>query len=140
VAKFKIEGVEPYDGEYELDLQHLTNRDFYTIRQLADLTAPEVFVAFARGDLGLGIALAIIAVERKLGHTVDREKFWDGEVGTVSVVPVKEAKPDPPASAPPSVSDDSSGENEKPGTSGSGSSEPSVDQPEKSPSGTGTQD
>ena len=98
MPKIVVEGVPPYDGEYEIDLA-FTNREFHTIKQISGLRAGELEEAVQKGDLDLVVALAVNAL-RRAGHTVNIDALWDAEAGKITLAEdAAEADAVPPPSA-----------------------------------------
>lgn len=91
--KIVITGVsKALDGDYDLDLGYLTNRDFHTIKRVAGVRVGELDDALAAGDLDVVLALAVIALKRH-GKTFRDDDLWDAEAGTISFVPEPEEAP-----------------------------------------------
>lgn len=84
MPQIKIEGVPPYDGEYELDM-NFTNRDLHTIKQVAGVRAGDLNDALEHKDLDLVVALAVNAL-RRAGKPVDMDVLWDSEAGKIMLV------------------------------------------------------
>jgi len=82
VDKIKLEGVQPYDGEYDLDVSYFTNRELHTIKRVAGVRAGEIEEAFAAIDTDLVVALAVIALNRA-GVAPDENLIWDAPSGTI---------------------------------------------------------
>lgn len=114
--KIKIEGVLPYDGEYDLDVSYFTNRELNIIKRLSGVRAGELDEAFGAGDNDLIVALAVIAL-RRAGKTAAEDAIWDAPSGKITFVADEvEADADPPV-IPSSLRSDG----EKPASSGNGS-------------------
>jgi hypothetical protein len=112
-----IEGIAPYDGTYEFDFSYLTNREWYKVRQVADILPLDYWMALAKGDASLVVALISICFDR-LDKGYDIEDFWNAEAGKIRLIPEKEeADASPPAQGPPENVESSSG-------NGMGSGEP----------------
>jgi hypothetical protein len=117
LASIKIEGVPPYDGEYEIDM-NFTNRDLHTIKQVAGVRAGDLNDALEHRDLDLVVALAVNAL-RRVGKPVDMDTLWDAQAGLITLVAdVADAVPPPQPSVEPSES--ASGAPNSSGTPGSG--------------------
>lgn len=121
-SHFHIEGIPPYDGDHEIDLSYLTNRDFHTIKKLSGVRAGEFEEALEKGDNDVIVALAVIALERK-GLTVDADVLWNAPAGKMSFVldDVEEAEDTAPL-AQPNASAENESSAEKNGSSGSSGS------------------
>jgi hypothetical protein len=67
VAKLTIDGVDPFDGVYELDFaeQPFTNRDVHLIKKIAGVRLGELAEAFEAGDNDLLVAVAVIQLRRE---------------------------------------------------------------------------
>jgi hypothetical protein len=133
MPSIKIEGVPPYDGEYELDM-NFTNRDLHTIKQVAGVRAGDLNDALEHKDLDLVVALAVNAL-RRAGKPIDMDVLWDSEAGRILLVADEDAVP------PPQPSDESSGSVSEP-TGSSGTSGPVTGDASQGndPSSTGSQD
>jgi hypothetical protein len=122
MAKFKLEGIPPYDGEYDMDYSTITNREFHTIKRISGVRAGEVDAALNAGDNDVIVAFTVIALQRA-GHNVQEDAIWDAPVGRVSVINEKAEEPErPPVSplenGPQNEPASSEPANEKNGTSG----------------------
>lgn len=73
--KIKIVGIEPYDGEYEFDL-NFTLRELHTIKRVSGVREGELLEAIQAGDSDLVVAFATVALQR-VGQYVDEDLFWD---------------------------------------------------------------
>lgn len=63
MTKVRISGVSPsLDGEYDLDIGNLTNRDLHVIKKVSGVRGAELEDAFEAGDNDLLVALGAIAV------------------------------------------------------------------------------
>lgn len=93
--KFIITDLFPYDGEYEIDLANLSNRDFHDIKRIAGYTPPELEDALARGDTDLIVALSVIALRRsKKFERIDEDLLWDAGAGNFDAEPIEQPKAD----------------------------------------------
>jgi hypothetical protein len=102
VPLIRIEGVPPYDGDYEIDM-NMTNRDLHTIKQVAGVRAGDLNDALEHRDLDLVVALAVNAL-RRAGKPIDMDVLWDSEAGRILLVGDEaDAVPPPPASGEPSA-------------------------------------
>ncbi len=98
-----IKGVPPYDGDYPIELERITNRELSTIKRLSGVRGAELSDAFAAGDNDLFVALTIIALQRS-GKIVVEDAIWDAESGSITfnLGPVEEEVPETgPPSQPP---------------------------------------
>lgn len=82
--KIIIEGIDSYDGTYELPLGHLKNGEWHEVRQLSGIRPREAADALLAGDLGLIVALAVVALRRS-GRPVIPQLLWDSEGGAIRV-------------------------------------------------------
>lgn len=124
MAQIKIEGVPPLDGEYPLDMDHLTNRDMHTIKQVAGVAGLDLQAAFEKGDLDIYVALSAIAL-RRAGKTFHVDQLWDAELGQITVDFTQDevADVDPPVLTPPASSSDGGAKPSSSGPSSNGLSE-----------------
>lgn len=133
MPKIVIEGVPPYNGEYEIDFD-FSNRELHTIKQVSGVRAGEIVEAGLKGDNDLIIALAMIAL-RRTGLVVDEDRIWDAQAGKITFDAV-EADAFPPPQ-PSSGGDEKQSEQ----TASSGeSSNGTGDHPENGRSSTGIPD
>ncbi len=97
-----IKGVPPYDGDYPIELERITNRELSTIKRLSGVRGAELSDAFAAGDNDLFVALTIIALQRA-GKIVAEDAIWDAESGSItfSLGPVEEEVPESGPPSPP---------------------------------------
>jgi hypothetical protein len=135
--RFVIEGVPPYDGEYELDLGgEFTNRELHTLKTIAGVRAGELEEAADMGDNDLVVAFAVIALQRSGRFPkVNVDAIWDAPVGKVTYIEDEEAEPESPPGQEPLAQ--SSGGGERPDSSGK-SSQTDGDPPANVRSLTGT--
>jgi hypothetical protein len=85
VDKIKIEGIPPYDGEYEFDVSYFTNREFHVIKRMASVRGAELLEALNAGDTDLFVALAAIALKRA-GKIVHEDALWDAPPSAITFV------------------------------------------------------
>lgn len=94
--KVIVNGVPPYDGEYDIDFARLTNGQIHTIKRISGYTPIEYVSAGERGDNDFLVAIAIAAVERSGLHPkIHEQAFWNSEAGGIDIIP-EEAEADPP--------------------------------------------
>ena len=105
--KIRIEGVPPWDGDYDFD-PSFKNRELNRIKKITGIRGGEIGEALAAGDTDLMVALAVLALERA-GKMVDPEDFWNAEVGSIIYLGEDEASP-PEMSSPSESENDSSAE------------------------------
>lgn len=100
--KIIITGVHPYDGEYEIDVGRLKNRDIHTVKRISGYTPMEYMDAGLRGDNDLIIGFAIVALQRSGKHLqVNEEALWDAEIGAILVDVTDEEEGDAGVADPP---------------------------------------
>lgn len=76
MARIRIQGIPPYDGEYDLDTDRAFNaREWRWIKKVSGYMPLTVTEGFAGGDPDLFVALAVIAMCRD--GKVDRERGLD---------------------------------------------------------------
>lgn len=110
MAILTIEGVAPYDGDYQFDASYFTNRELHIVKKVTSLDgtqsvrAGELQEALEAGDTDVMVALAIIAAKRN-GVDIPADSIWDSPAGKVSLaLDDTEAVDDfPPESAPPNA-------------------------------------
>lgn len=119
MAKIIITGIAGYNGEYDIDLSYLTNKDLHTIKRIAGIRAGEIQDALEAEDNDLAVAFTIIALERN-GKAVHEEVLWNAQLGCIELQgdPVVEDDDVPPAPGP----DDDESSSEKTRSSGPDSS------------------
>lgn len=110
-----INGIDPYDGRYEFDLQ-FTNGELHRIKQISGVRLGELIDSLKAVDMGLIVALAVVALERA-GKYVDEDLLWAAESGGIALdlggddsPPVKAEPDEPDGSAKNDGSATSSGE------------------------------
>jgi hypothetical protein len=97
-----VEGVEGFEGEWEIDLSNLTGRELRTIKRISGNRVNELPGAMLAGDYDLLIALAVVALQRG-GHrfaTQAEHVLLDAESGVVRYVNAKRGEDenvDPPS-------------------------------------------
>ena len=112
MAKVKIEGVPPLDGDYDLDVSKFNGHELHVIKQVSGVRANELREAGAAGDYDLMIALAMIAA-RRAGVAATAEQLLEADVGKITIdYTEQEAEERPPASQPPSGNANSAGDSE----------------------------
>jgi hypothetical protein len=97
--KLKLEGVPPYDGEYQFDMSRMTNRELHTIKRLSGVTAANIGQALEDGDNDVIVALMIIGVQRSGKFArVDENSVWEADVGRILAMDDDEVDAVPPPS------------------------------------------
>lgn len=101
MAKMILNGIHPYDGEYEIPNGGWTNRELHFIKQTCGVRAGELEEALQAGDVGVQVALTAVILKRA-GHNVNVEILWDADPEKFDVIDdEQEADQDrPPASSP----------------------------------------
>lgn len=101
--KIKIAGIDAYDGEYDIDVSVLTNRDLHTIKRISGVRAGELQDAMEAADADLIVAFTVIALQRH-GKPVIEDILWDAPAGKITYVgepaeadPVEGSPSTPPA-------------------------------------------
>lgn len=85
MPKVTITEIPPWDGEYRLDLEALTNEDLHRIKVLSGVRAGEIPEAVAAIDSDLICALALITVETEKQLAINPRDFWAAKVGGVRI-------------------------------------------------------
>lgn len=134
-----IENLHPYNGDWPLEIDTITNRELHTIKDISGVRANELEQALEAWDNDLVVAFAEIAL-RRAGLRVERDRLWDAPVGAISLVFETEEVGDgevPPAEPLPNEPASRSEGGEKPTSSGASSSN-GGGHPANVPSPTGT--
>lgn len=123
--KVQIQGVPAFNGEYEIE-PRFTMRERQLIRDISNLHGFEMHMAILDDHPGLGVAFAVIAVQRKHGRLLSREEtdlIWDALDAEVRLVfdDLPEDDASPPAQADPTASEESGNGSEKSDSSGASS-------------------
>lgn len=135
----RVEGIPGLDGEYPLDLNSLSNRDFRTVKQMAGVRALEMEDALAAGDNDVMVAFGAIAL-RRAGRVFREDQLWDAPLGSITYLEDKaegeEEAPEEedPTPSEPQPSAEPSGASSGPSSSPTGGATP----PTSTPNGTGT--
>ncbi len=102
MAKIIIERIPGYNGEYEIDLSYLTNKDLHTVKRIAGVRAGEIQAALDAEDNDLAVAFTVIALERN-GKAVHEDVLWNAQLGCITLQGDEVEQEDdalPPASRP----------------------------------------
>lgn len=96
--KIKITGIQPYDGEYPLDLDQFTNRDHKTIKDMSGYTVTGWMEGFRSADMAFFTALGVVAARRsgRFGPMINEDIFWDAEAGKIVLIEEEADKAVPP--------------------------------------------
>lgn len=106
----RISGIPGLDGDYELDLATLKNKDFRRIKQMSGVRALEMEDALGHGDNDVIVAFAAIGLERA-GRRFLEDQLWDAPLGSITFIGDEEeaeaeakdpTQSDQPSSEPPS--------------------------------------
>lgn len=84
MAKIIITGIPGYNGEYDIDLSYLTNKDLHTVKRIAGVRAGEIQAALDAEDNDLAVAFTVIALERN-GKAVHEDVLWNAKVGCIEL-------------------------------------------------------
>jgi hypothetical protein len=84
VPKLKIEGVPPYDGDYNLDIAAFTGTELHTIKEISGVRAGELQEGLQAGDYDLVVAFTVIVLQRA-GRDVDPAEIMAATVGAITV-------------------------------------------------------
>lgn len=82
--KLTIKGIQPYDGEYTLNIGELTNGEYRRIKAMSGYTLVEYPDAIKRVDTDWITALGAVAAARQHG-LVEESIFWDATTGKITV-------------------------------------------------------
>lgn len=81
--KLVIEGVPPWDGEYDvLDDFGYTGQEYHRIKEVCGVTAGNFVEQLGEGDAGAYVALADCVLARQ-GHKADIDDLWKAPVGQI---------------------------------------------------------
>lgn len=80
-----ITGIPPYDGEYPIEDNGFTQKEYHFIKQVSGVRAGELQEAMAAGDVAVGVALTAITLERN-GKTVHLPVLWEAKEEASNVV------------------------------------------------------
>lgn len=114
MPNLKIEGVPPYDGEYPLDIDGLTNRELHSIKETCGVRAGEIRDALRAGDVGLFVAVTALILKRAGFLDVNLDVLWDAPEECFKVVETEEDRAAEDAERPP-VSPTPGGSESEPG-------------------------
>lgn len=123
--KLVIDGVPPWDGEYEMDGLTFTNREMHRIKVISGLRGSEVVEALTADDKGGFVAVAAVVLER-VGKRPDLDEFWDAKSGSIWIDTRENGKGDagpPEPGSSDGSSSESSGSEPSSGTRSEGSGE-----------------
>lgn len=97
MAKLRVTGVPPYDGEYDLPTSY-TNGELHRIKQISGVPAGKLMDASQEGDIGVLVALAAVILERA-GHQVNVQALWDASGDNFDIEQDEAGEERPPAEA-----------------------------------------
>jgi len=136
-----IEGVPPYDGEYEIELGSINMEEFHLIKRLTGLVAGEVEDALLKIDTDIFVGLAAVVIQRdgkRITSNVENA-LWKAPLGALRV----KLEPDSPPEERQKTSASSSGERDQPSeltaSSGDAGKDGSETSEEEFPPATGQQ-
>jgi hypothetical protein len=92
VPNIVIKGVPPYDGEYPLDLEGLTNGELHQIKLTSGTRAGEIEAELKRGDVGTFVAICERILKRHGHPNVNTQLLWDAQGDCFDVVDTDEEK------------------------------------------------
>lgn len=114
--KVTIEGIPPWDGDYEFPDLSFTNRELHEIKKLSGVRAGELFDALVAGDAAVDVAVTCVILARSDKH-VDPDDLWDAEGGAITFdFRTAGGDADPPTTPPPGSGTTGSGESSGPGS------------------------
>lgn len=96
VLKISVSDVPPFDGTYDIPAD-LTNREWYTLKRIADVTVVNFDDELRAGSFALYLGLLYIELTRQ-GRHPDLDQLWDAPGGSI-IVTAEKAPTDPPAEA-----------------------------------------
>ena len=91
-----IQGVEPYDGEYDTEIVKFTGYEWHEIKQLTGLRGGEFYDALSAIDLDASNACAYIALQQA-GKNPDKDIIWNSHVGQIAVLLGVDDEENPPS-------------------------------------------
>ena len=71
-----------FNGEYDVDISDLTNRELHSIFLQCQVTPVDIFRSLLTGHAGLVVALTAVMLER-MGKQPDLDALWDAPAGTI---------------------------------------------------------
>ena len=101
--KLIIEGVPPWDGEYDFDIR-FTMRELHTVKTISGIRGAEVAEAVAYRDAAATVAIAVVILARH-GKLASPDDFFDADQSCIRFA-FGEDDADPPAETPPSSGDE----------------------------------
>lgn len=106
MTKLVIDGVPPWDGEYEMPDFFFTNRELFRIKTICGTRAGELLEALGANDTGAFVAVAAVVLER-YGKSGAVDDLWDAKVGSIRLdLGGADADPPPAGEVAPGPSDD----------------------------------
>jgi hypothetical protein len=119
LPKLTIKDVDSrLDGEYECQLDDLTNRELHFVRQTSGIAPAGIIGGLLSEDAGITVALASVVLERE-GKAVDVEALWDAQHGDIMFDFSRDGDDEVPPGQPPSGGNDPDNDG---GTSGASAS------------------
>lgn len=102
MAHFHIENLGAYNGDHEMELESLTNRELHTLKKISGVRAGELDEAFEAGDNDVLVAFLVIVLERKGHKPVNVDVIWDAPGGSIDFITDEEEKQQADDAGPPS--------------------------------------
>lgn len=131
--KVVIQDIPPYDGEYDIDIGTLTNRELHTIKNVTKLRGGELAEGLVTLDTDVFVGIAYIALQRH-GQDPLADLLYDATIGKIRLeLGYDDVPPSMPQEKQNGGSDSPSDENDSSG----GDSRDDSESPENSPSPTG---
>ncbi len=82
--KLIVEGVPPWDGEYQFDDFSFTNRELYDIKQLSGLRASELIEALDANDTSAYVGVGMVVLRRH-DKVLEADDLWNAKVGSIRI-------------------------------------------------------
>lgn len=83
-VKLIVNGVPPWDGEYQFDDFAFTNRELYDIKQLSGLRASELIEALDSNDTSAYVGVGMVVLARH-GKLLEPDDLWNAKVGSIRI-------------------------------------------------------
>ena len=80
--KVVIQDVPPYDGEYDIDIGTLTNRELHTIKKVTGLRGGELAEGLVTLDTDVFLGIAYVALQRH-GQEPLAEVLYEATIGKI---------------------------------------------------------
>ena len=82
--KLIVDGVPPWDGEYQFDDFSFTNRELYDIKQLSGLRASELIEALDANDTSAYVGVGMVVLRRH-DMKLEADDLWNAKVGSIRI-------------------------------------------------------